>query len=108
MQREIIIRAAMVSPELTRTASAMILAEYGGYFRADGFGGYMYASGWTIEEPAIAWHIGTEAKDSERFAFLARFAIAYCKAGGQESVYMIDADGAAYLADASGEISPLN
>ncbi len=108
MNGEVTIRAAFVSPELTRAASTMILNEFGGYFRADGFGGHSYADGRTTEESAIAWHIGTDAKDSARFDFLARFALSYCKLGKQESVYMLDVDGAAYLADAGGNIRPLN
>ncbi len=38
--REIRISAASVNPELTRAVSAMILETFGGYFRADGFGGF--------------------------------------------------------------------
>ncbi len=110
MKTEIVIRAAAVSSELTRAASTMILNEFGGYFRADGFGGHIFADGRTIEieESAIAWHIGTAAKDSARFDFLARFARSYCNLGNQESVYMLDVDGTAYLADAGGNIRPLD
>lgn len=105
--QEIILRVATVSPELTRAASAMILGEYGGFFMAEGFGAYTFADGRTECAPSIAWHIGTTAKDSTRFKFLSRFAMEYCKAGNQESVYMADTDGAAYLAYASGKIEPL-
>jgi len=107
MAREIIIRAAFVSPEATRAASNMIMQEFGGYFRVDGSGGYTFWGGHTKEQGAVSWHIGTSAKDSERFEFLARFAKDYCERGGQESVYMVDVDGAVYFAYADGAINPL-
>ena len=107
MAKEIIIRAAFVSDELTRAASAMILAEYGGYFRAAGQGGYTFADGQAEECAAIEWRIGTDSKDSARLEFLARFAAEYCKAGDQESVYMADIDGAVYLAFGNDRIVPL-
>lgn len=106
--REIVIRAAFVSDELTRAASAMILAEYGGYFRADGFGGYTFADGRTIEESAIAWHIATAKTDYEILEFIIQFARQYCRAGAQESVYFLDSDGIAYLAEADGHIIVLS
>lgn len=105
--KEIIIRVGAVSAELTRAASAMILGEFGGFFVVEGFGAYTFQDGRTECAPSIAWHIGTAAKDSARFEFLSRFAMEYCKAGNQESVYMLDSDGAAYLAFASGKIEPL-
>jgi hypothetical protein len=107
MAKEIILRASIVSDELTRAASAMIAGEFGGFYATQGAGAYRFADGRTETTRAIAWHIGTAAKDSARFEFVARFAAEYCKAGAQESVYFLDSDGAAYLAMASGRIAPL-
>ena len=107
MAKEIVIRAAFVSDELTRAASAMILAEYGGYFRTEGQGGYTFADGAAEECRAIEWRIGTDSKDSARLDFLAQFAAEYCRAGDQESVYMVDSDGAVYLAFSTDRIVPL-
>jgi len=107
MAREIIIRASIVSAELTRLASGMILNEFGGFFATEGAGGYTFADGRPEIAPAMAWHIGTAAKDSERFERVSAFARAYCEAGDQESIYLLDSDGAAYLVNADGRITPL-
>ncbi len=102
MTGEIVIRVAAVSPELTAAASAMIVQKFDGYYRTEGFGWYAFD-----EVPATEWHIATTAKDSERFEFMSAFAAAYCKAGNQESVYMLDIDGSAYLVQSSGRIDPV-
>lgn len=107
MAKEIIIRAAFVSPELTRQASNIIMRNFGGYFRVDGSGGYTFKDGRTEEQGAVSWYIGTAAKDLERFSFLSAFATFYCEYGAQESVYMADVDGAVYFAYADGRLKPL-
>ncbi len=107
MAREIILRASIVSDELTRAASAYLLSEFGGFYATGGAGGYTFADGRTETVQSIAWHVGTAAKDSERFARVSAFARLYCHAGAQESIYFLDADGAAYLADADGRIAPI-
>jgi hypothetical protein len=108
MTREITIRVCVVSDELTRVASAMILKEFGGFFAVNGAGAYKLENGKTGIERVISWHIGTSAKDSTRFEFVSRFAVEYCKAGKQESIYFLDTDGLAYLAYAGGQIAPLD
>jgi hypothetical protein len=108
MAKEIILRAATVSAELTRAASGMILNEFGGFYLTAGIGGYVFADGQTETAPAQAWHIGTAAKDSERLEKVSAFARAYCEAGVQESIYFLDSDGAAYLVMADGRINPLD
>lgn len=103
--REIRISAAMVSPELTRRASSLILNTFGGYFRADGFGACTLADGHTIEESAISWFIATDKNSATVRRFMAAFAIIYCGEGKQESVYF--SDGQAYLVGADGQIRNL-
>lgn len=119
MAREFILRASIVSADLTRAASAMILSEFSGFYATEGAGGYTFEDGRKETAPAMAWHIGTAAKDSERFAFVARFACFYCKAGfveiggiacmggNQESIYFLDSDGAVYLVFSDGRINPI-
>ena len=107
MAREIIIRASIVSDDLTRAASAYLLREFGGFYATGGAGGYTFADGRMETAQSIAWHIGTAAKDSERFARVSAFARLYCHAGAQESVYFLDSDGAAYLATADGRINSI-
>lgn len=107
MTKEILIRAATVSPELTRAASAMILEQFGGYFRTDGTGGYTFYDGQMIEEPSIEWRIRTTAKDLEIYTFFSQFAESYCHAGNQQSVYMEDAEGCAYLGYSNGAFTLL-
>ncbi len=106
MTQEITIRASIVSDELTRAAADYILGAFGGFFATEGAGGYTFADGRTETAPAIAWQIGTAAKDSERFAAVSAFARLYCAAGAQESIYLLDG-GAAYLVFADGRISPI-
>lgn len=108
MAREIILRASIVSAELTRAASEYLLSEFGGFYATEGAGGYTFADGRKEFAPAMAWHIGTAAKDSERFARVSAFARLYCAAGNQESIYFLDSDGAAYLVAADGRINPLD
>lgn len=108
MAKEIILRASIVSAELTRAASGMILNEFGGFYATEGAGGYTFADGRKETAPAMAWHIGTAAKDSERFEKVSAFARAYCEAGNQESIYFLDSDGASYLVKADGRINPLD
>jgi hypothetical protein len=108
MAREIILRASIVSDELTRAASEYLLNEFGRFYATEGAGGYMFADGRKEAAPAIAWHIGTAAKDSERFARVSAFARLYCSAGAQESIYFLDSDGAAYLVAADGRIAPID
>ena len=108
MAREFILRASIVSADLTRAASAMILSEFSGFYVTEGAGGYTFEDGRKEPAPAMAWHVGTAAKDSERFAFVARFARLYCHAGNQESIYFLDSDGAAYLVFLDGRINPLD
>lgn len=108
MAKEIIIRASSVSPELTGAACVYLLREFGGFFMAAGIGGYTFEDGRVETAPAISWHIGTGAKDSERLARVSEFAKYYCGAGEQESVYFLDSDGAAYLVFADGHFSPLD
>ena len=108
MAKEIILRASTVSAELTRAASDYLLNAFGGFYVTEGMGGYTFADGQTEIAPAMAWHIGTTAKDSERFAAVSAFARLYCKAGEQENVYFLDSDGHAYLALADGGLAPLD
>ena len=108
MAREIVIRASIVSDELTRAASEMILESFGGFYATSGAGAYTFKDGRTEIALALAWHIGTAAKDSERFARVSAFARLYCAAGEQESIYFLDSDGAAYLVAADGRIAPVD
>jgi len=109
MTKEIVIRVAAVSPELTAAASEMICRKFGGAFRTDGFGCRVLKSlQAVIEVPSVAWQIGTAAKDSERYEFISAFAAAYCKAGNQEAIYFLDSDGLAYSVLANGRIDPLD
>ena len=101
--REIRISAAMVSPGLTRRASNLILNTFGGYFRSDGQGGYIFADGQTIEESATSWLIGTSKDSATVRRFMAAFGVVYCGEGDQESVYFAD-DGHAYLVGKDGQI----
>ncbi len=105
--KEIIIRAASVSPELTRAASGYLLSEFGGYWRTDGFGGHTMADGSTIEESAIAWHIATAETGIKIRIMMAAFARLYCAAGKQESIYFRAANGEACLINARGQFIPL-
>ena len=107
MAREIILRASIVSDDLTRAASTYLLEEFGGFYSTEGIGGYTFADGSIGTTPAVSWYIGTAAKDSERLARVSAFARLYCGAGKQESVYFLDSDGAAYLVSAKGRIDPL-
>lgn len=106
MGKEIKISAATVSPELTAAASGMIVSLFGGYFRVNGFGGYTFADGRTIEESATVWNIAAAESVNVRRA-VSWFARAYCKAGNQESVYFADESGLAYLADADGRLNAI-
>jgi hypothetical protein len=97
--KEITLRAAFVSDELTAAASSLILSVFGGYFKTEGQGGYTFSEFDATEEvPAIEWKIGTSKKDSELLDFVILFATEYCKAGAEESVYFIDTEGFVYLA----------
>jgi hypothetical protein len=107
MSREIVLRASIVSDELTRAASEYMLGAFGGFYATEGAGGYTFADGRTETARAISWHIGTAAKDSERLANVSAFAKLYCAAGKQESIYLLDADGLAYLVYSDGRIVPL-
>ncbi len=110
MAREFILRASIISDDLTRAACEMILSSFGGFYATEGAGGYTFQnSGGAFSEiaPAISWHIGTAAKDSERFEFVSRFAATYCRAGNQESIYFLDIDGSACLVDSAGHFAPI-
>lgn len=107
LAKEIVIRAASVSPELTRAASEYLLDWFSGYFRVDGFGGHTMADGSTIEESAIAWHIATADHRIDVLFKVSAFARLYCAAGNQESIYFATADGVAHIVTADGTVSPL-
>ncbi len=107
MSREIVLRASIVSDDLTRAASDYLAGAFGGFYATEGAGAYTFADGRQETTRAMSWHIGTAAKDSERLGHVSAFARLYCEAGAQESVYFLDSDGAAYLAYSDGRIAPL-
>lgn len=107
VKSEMILRVAFVSDELTQAASEVIARTFGGFFLARGQGGYVNGAGTMDLEDSIAWHIGTNAKDSTRLEFLIDFARSYCKLGDQESVYCRDTDGTLYLGYVDGTLATI-
>ena len=94
---EIVLGFAFVSPELTKCAETWIAAKFGAFFRMDGIGHYDGES-----ECAFRYIIGTSIPTNVLWQIVADFAVNYCKAGAQESVYFVDKKGAPYLVFANG------
>ena len=105
--KELTIRVASVSPNLTRMASRMILNHFSGFFMSHGIGGYVSGFKEIESEESIQWRIGTSSNPYYQITFLERFASMYCRLGKQESVYMVDSDGFCHLGFAYGPTTPL-
>lgn len=100
--KEITIAAASVTSKLTADSSAYLLKEFGGYFMVNGFGGYVTLNGHTYQESAIRWTIATDKKPDQVRRIVSAFAILYCAAGRQESIYFVDTSGRAYIVNKRG------
>ena len=95
---EIVISFAIVSDELTRAAETWLSAKFAGYFKATGEGYFQ-----NVAEPAARYTIATGIKTNLLFAMVTDFAVSYCKAGNQHSVYFRDKAGRPYIITAQGK-----
>lgn len=104
--KEIRITCAAVSPELTESASLMLLRMFGGYYRTDGQGAFTFPDGSTVQEPSVSWRIAVHSNDrASTGANIRTFARGYCAAGAQAAVYVRDVSGLVWLADINGNFS---
>lgn len=105
---EINISVASVTSKLTALSSAYILKEFGGYFLVNGVGGYVSLNGRTFEESAMRWTIATSLPAAQVRAIVSAFAILYCSAGAQDSIYFSDTHGRAFIVDRGGIMAPID
>lgn len=105
--REIKISVASVTSKLTADSSAYLLKEFGGYFMVNGFGGYVTLDGHTYQESAIQWTIATGKPADQVRRIVSAFAMLYCAAGRQESIYFLDTHGRASIVDRRGTIEEI-
>jgi len=105
--REITISVASVTSKLTALSSAYLLKEFGGYFLVNGFSGYVTLNGHTFQESAMRWTIATGKAPAHVRRIVSAFAILYCSAGRQESIYFSDTDGRAFIVDRGGIMRPI-
>lgn len=95
---EIVIGLGYVSPELTKAAETWICAKFGAFFRIDGIGAYEGKP-----EVSARYVIGTSEPSNILWQIVADFAVNYCKAGAQDSVYFVDKKGKPWLIFANGK-----
>lgn len=95
---EIIIGLGYVSPELTGAAESWLCAKFGAFFRIDGIGAYNGKP-----EISARYVIGTSEPSNILWQIIVDFAMNYCKAGAQESVYFVDKKGKPWLIFANGK-----
>ena len=103
MAREFTITAAYVSDRVTARAGKKLLEWFSGYTRHDHlFGGYTYANGDMIEEPAVSWVIATDDNFPMVHVIVSEFARMYCLIGDQESIYFKALSGECFFVDGEG------
>lgn len=101
--KEIRITVAAVSPELTESASRLLLHMFGGYYRTDGQGAFTFPDGRTVQESSVSWLIAVDSHNPDAAINMVRvFARGYCAAGAQECIYFTSVGGSVFFVDGNG------